>query len=600
MTTRWVVVDDTASGFSYSSGWSLVSGADWDKQGNFGPTYLNSLHSTTASEASFTYTYTGSRGRVYGTTNIRNKEDPTWECFVDGTKIPTGDPFQYTENNWVLCSWNNVADGRHTVRVVARSQGRNFLFDRFEYVPSSSTNIQNAVISASFSDSALQYSSGWGTLGNIARHAPAAGATLTIPFYGTGVKWVGYIPIELPKGPSTAEYSLDGGPVTTFTVPGSYGGVSQYNQYVLQVNGLSRGQHTLRVTSRGTTSQTPLVLCNLFFEGSASQPPSAAPPTSPPTNNPTTSVTNGRDTGVGSATTPGLSQQTITTVVDGAVTITQVDAAPSTSTTSTSDAGATSIGTSGDSSTGNGNAANGSSGSATSGDGTSGQTISSSSSSEVPIGPIVGGVVGALVLIALVIFAILFCRRRAKKRRHVSLIEQVQQPFYRDAPFPRGTPLTSVDYQSQSESSGGYDAQQISHTGNNYATYTKGGVGTSSPMQDNAYHHHHHHTNAVPAFRPNRRSTVASESGEGYTTTSGPGSEASMPSSNMSLSSTGSAAPLRPNRGYSKHQEARMESPQSSGSNVRIINHEDSGMRLPRASAVPTEVIEFPPSYSAS
>jgi hypothetical protein len=56
---RWVAVDDTDSGINYSSGWKQGDGSSWNNQGNFGRTFMNSLHSVIGSSASFTYTFDG-------------------------------------------------------------------------------------------------------------------------------------------------------------------------------------------------------------------------------------------------------------------------------------------------------------------------------------------------------------------------------------------------------------------------------------------------------------------------------------------------------------------------------------------------------------
>jgi hypothetical protein len=72
--------------------------------------------------------------------------------------------------------------------------------------------------------------------------------------------------VEFPHGSTTAAYSIDGGSLTTFTVPGSSSGISQYSQLIFQTETLLLGSHTLRVTSQGQTSLTPLVLTWLVVQ----------------------------------------------------------------------------------------------------------------------------------------------------------------------------------------------------------------------------------------------------------------------------------------------------------------------------------------------
>lgn len=106
---RWVVVDEADSSIHYTGPWFVASSNDLDSLGNFGPTYLRTSHGTNGT-ASFDYSFQGSAVNIFGTTNINNSSgtiDPTWECFIDGVIIGSTSPFQYAENNWLLCTWNN-------------------------------------------------------------------------------------------------------------------------------------------------------------------------------------------------------------------------------------------------------------------------------------------------------------------------------------------------------------------------------------------------------------------------------------------------------------------------------------------------------------
>jgi len=112
---------------------------------------------------------------------------------VDGSTIPLGKPFQYTENNWVLCGWdeNRVPPGKHTVTVNVKSSGQAFLFDQFRYVPSTTVD---GTIFMDFRDSKIQYGDGWAMLGTVARMAPNGGAVMTIPFYGEAATILEFTP----------------------------------------------------------------------------------------------------------------------------------------------------------------------------------------------------------------------------------------------------------------------------------------------------------------------------------------------------------------------------------------------------------------------
>jgi len=208
MSVRWVAVDDNDSAINYSNDWTQQNGANWNNQGNFGQPFMNTLHAVTGGSGSFSYTFNGkaplipspipftalsfffqgSNGKVIGTTNVKTSgsvQDPVWTCEVDGATIPLSKPFAYVENNWVLCSWTNIADGQHTLKVTATSSTQAFLFDQFQYVPSPNADITGVNIVIANTDTAIDYDSGWKTLGGtLSMMAPAAGAVMSFSFYG--------------------------------------------------------------------------------------------------------------------------------------------------------------------------------------------------------------------------------------------------------------------------------------------------------------------------------------------------------------------------------------------------------------------------------
>lgn len=206
MSVRWVAVDDNDSAINYSSGWTQQNGVNWNNQGNFGQPFMNTLHAVTGGSASFSYTFNGkvllistipfavltlfqgSSGKVIGTNNVKTSgsvQDPVWSCEVDGATIPLSSPFPYVENNWVLCQWTNITAGQHTLKVTATSTTQAFLFDQFQYVPSTNADITGANIVIACTDTAINYDSGWQSLGgSLARMAPAAGAVMSFTFYG--------------------------------------------------------------------------------------------------------------------------------------------------------------------------------------------------------------------------------------------------------------------------------------------------------------------------------------------------------------------------------------------------------------------------------
>ncbi|PPQ68395.1 hypothetical protein CVT25_007933, partial [Psilocybe cyanescens] len=440
--------------------WSLIDGADYAGQGNFGAPYRNSLHRTTAGEASFT--------KIYGTISIKTTNgvtDPTWECKVDNTIITLKTPFPYTENN---CKWdeNTIPAGRHTVTVTAKSSGRAFLFDFFQYIPSPGANVQNAEIYVPFDSPDIKYRSGWKSLGRDAIMAPNGGAVLTFPFYGTGITWVGTIPRELPSGPTSAEYKIDGQSITTFQLVGNSGSNTQYFQRYFQLSGLPLRSHTLEVTSRGETSLTPLVLGNLIVQGGLLQEPTDG-------SNSGSSGNTGGNGNTGNNGNPGNA---------GSTSISSSTTVPFGSKSS-----ATSVAWSGSSTPGGATVtdSNGSTIGSTAPSATNGKTIESdtgsvdptSNSSSSSIGPIIGGVVGGILIILLILAFLLYRRKRSRRAATVKEYtsqtgfgySEHAQPFYTDSTMtPTTTQPGTSSGAAATGSEGSYGQHQMAQTCSGY------------------------------------------------------------------------------------------------------------------------------------
>lgn len=107
---------------------------------------------------------------VYGTTFVTNQsgtQDPTWECFLDNNSIGWY-PAMRGENNWILCGgWpGQFQDGSHLLTVKVKvSKNQTFWFDQIQYAPSANTSLDQSVLRIDSTDSAIQYGSGWTTIG---------------------------------------------------------------------------------------------------------------------------------------------------------------------------------------------------------------------------------------------------------------------------------------------------------------------------------------------------------------------------------------------------------------------------------------------------
>lgn len=273
------MVDDTDTSIQYSGPWVQPDASIYDVQGNFGPTYKQSLHGTTG-VASLSYAFNGTRAAIYGTTYINNSTgvvDPVWQCFMDGISSGTQVPFPFYENNWVFCQWDSLPDGPHVMSINATSKGQTFWFDELRYSPTAGASINGGAILFDHRDPDINFDSQWGALGGTANMTSVTGATMTLDFFGTNLTWFAMIPVELPHGPTTATYAVDNNSAVTFTLPGlpnaNNGTATQYNQKVFQTTPLPLGNHTLKVVHQGNSSLTPLVLNYLVIQNQTNSAP---------------------------------------------------------------------------------------------------------------------------------------------------------------------------------------------------------------------------------------------------------------------------------------------------------------------------------------
>ncbi|PPQ65172.1 hypothetical protein CVT24_011035 [Panaeolus cyanescens] len=599
---RWIVVDNADSGLSYSGAWSSVSGAPYDPHGNFGRTYRTNLQSLTSGQGTISYTFQGTSGRVYGTNNIEERNgniDPTWSCALDGRPLQMPNSFPYAENNWILCEFSGVSDGTHTITITARSNGRAFLFDYFIYTPSSSRTLTNVVTGVGWRDSAVQYDSGWDQWGGAGFQGKEPGGTLTFPFYGTGITFMGLTPIEGAPGETEAEYFIDSQSPVRFTVPGR-DVTTHFHRVFFRSGSVPLGHHTLTVVYRGNTGRMPLVLTNFFVESSTFPPPAARSPTTvgnggntnagggggggasnggntsgagsgggasglpanPPTPTGTQSSGGGNGTFGSLPTGPGSPLQS-TASVTRVVTTTAADGSVRTTAivTPANVTGVPPADLTGQSANGSG-----SSWSAGSND----NTIflgDGSSSHKAPIGAIIGGVLGAMAIAGIFVLAILMHRASAKRKRKqqeefegVEKLEGHVQPFEITSSV---NPHRVLDNSLGESNSNPFIAEH--YRGGKGAIVIAGGyaIQRGSPFAD-----------------PSDGS-----SNEGSSNTTGEGNQ------------------LQHTRAeYSKREEARREAQAQGSSSDGVVLHSDSGYRLPVQPQIASSrrAEEYPPLYTAA
>ncbi|KAF5319006.1 hypothetical protein D9611_012700 [Ephemerocybe angulata] len=319
--TRWFVADDRDGSITYSGTWSSIDGSQYNGEGNFGETFLNTLHRTTTTGSSMSFTFTGDAARIMGTTAVKNAKttpDPDWKCYLDGQETKKESAYQYTENNWVFCKFYDLPAGKHTIRIDITTNGQPFLLDQIQYKPTVSTSNTAAYITRYDPD--LAYDSSWQGLGDVGRMATVQGSKVTFSFIGNRLTWFGMYPNQLPHGDAPASYTIDGGAAVAFTIRGG-GDTSEYNRQILQTPRLSQDRHTLVVIYQGGTNLTPLVLGNLVVDGGTTELLGTASSSG--------DSGNGSSGGASSITTVVKDGTTTTTAVGSSITVTKISDADS-------------------------------------------------------------------------------------------------------------------------------------------------------------------------------------------------------------------------------------------------------------------------------
>ncbi|PPQ74589.1 hypothetical protein CVT24_004187 [Panaeolus cyanescens] len=274
MTSRWILVDDLDKRIEYVGAWvqkSVQEFAQWD---NFGPPFGSTVHAVSSGNAGFSFRFNGSNGAVLGTStssDIGALIDPQWECFIDGTKIPSANATLTLRNNQKFCEWTNTPAGEHTLTVNVTSAQYPFHFDQIRYAPSSDSQNPNTrdVVSLSYNDRIFNFESSWREVHSMGMMTAVKGATTTFAFSGSSISLYGTGLTSYPHAPSNATYQLDGGDPVAFTLSdlGPAGiTVSRFNEVLFEVQNLQQGQHTMSVTYEGDSSVRPLILSSIVVQ----------------------------------------------------------------------------------------------------------------------------------------------------------------------------------------------------------------------------------------------------------------------------------------------------------------------------------------------
>lgn len=283
--SRPIVIDDTSSRIKYiGRGWFEDQGSQ-DAAGNFGPTYLHTQHGTNSNN-SFAFSFNGTSIKVLGTTALDRIPitngtgngttfDPKWECFIDNISIGSTPPFQFAENNWVLCEEPSLLDTRHVLSVNVTTMGNTFWLDQLQYTPSRNAVPPNGtqVVMVSHTDPGVKFGGGWTSLGDTANCTTKLNSKLKFNFTGTSLTWLGFVPTELSHNPADATYAIDDDSPVRFRLnglPPDPKVATAYNQVFFTTPDLQQKEHTIEVTYLGNGSVTPLVLTHMYITSNRS------------------------------------------------------------------------------------------------------------------------------------------------------------------------------------------------------------------------------------------------------------------------------------------------------------------------------------------
>ncbi|KAJ7642130.1 hypothetical protein FB45DRAFT_737824 [Roridomyces roridus] len=262
---RQVIVDDTDPSIRYNAVDWFPTDVRTLNNGNFGPVFNATSHTTTSSNTEFSFTFTGTSITVQGNLDMSidpttNATDPAWQCLVDGKLIPNK-TFTSPESNWHFCSQSTLAPEEHLLTVKVQSQTKPFFLDSLVYTLVPEAVFSSAVLIYPDGDPALTYSaSQWKEAGEQVTQIP--GASVTLEFHGTSATLIGHTSNTFPPNASSGSYFIDGAGPTPFILPGLASATSstQFNGLFFTTPPLADGFHNVTVVYDGDDEHTPLAV----------------------------------------------------------------------------------------------------------------------------------------------------------------------------------------------------------------------------------------------------------------------------------------------------------------------------------------------------
>lgn len=247
-------VEESDAAVTLSPGWTPSdSGFGWSGGGAMQSTVDGALASFTFTGTSVTWI--GSRGREHGTAIVK----------VDGGRTRGVDFFEVdlhaTPNDEIrtpVLTIGGLSNGPHTLTIEVKRRpdgdGHVVVVDAFDVQAPTISHLQEADPDVTFIGDWAEAGSALKWSGGDAANAPetpitakvtaTAGATATLAFRGTGIRWIGY------RGPDAgiALVSVDGGTPTPVDL---YSPGIKVQEVVFTATGLADAKHTLKIEVTG-------------------------------------------------------------------------------------------------------------------------------------------------------------------------------------------------------------------------------------------------------------------------------------------------------------------------------------------------------------
>lgn len=219
-------IDDSSSAVTYSGAW---------QSNDPGGCYNGTCHNVVSTGASAQLSFTGS-GVTWN--SILGPDQGKADVYIDNKLVQTVSLYNPARSVNVPVFTRGVAYGTHTIKVVA---------DNSNWVTVDDFGVQTAQV-IDDSASSLTYTGSWqssdpgGCYDNTCHNIQSSGATVSVPFSGTGITWNSI----LGSDQGHASVSVDGGAAQAVSLVQSDRSVG-VPAYTAQ--GLSNGNHTLTITT---------------------------------------------------------------------------------------------------------------------------------------------------------------------------------------------------------------------------------------------------------------------------------------------------------------------------------------------------------------